>query len=111
MMSNQLGDDSLTLPLMAIGGKGVVSVLSNLAPKKVVALVKLGLDQNFAQAAKEHVKLFKVFKQMFIEPNPVPCKYAMSLKGMCSPAVRLPLTQMSESNKKIIATLLTEEGL
>jgi 4-hydroxy-tetrahydrodipicolinate synthase len=105
------GDDSLTLPLMAIGGKGVVSVLSNLAPERVVGMVNLALKGDFAAAAKVHVKTFKTFKNMFVETNPVPCKYAMSLKGLCNPSVRLPLVQMSDANKTFIKNLVQEEKL
>jgi len=105
------GDDSLTLPLMSIGGKGVVSVLSNLAPEKVVAMVQNAASGNFAEAAKQHCGLFKMFKNMFVESNPVPCKYAMYLNGMCSPAVRLPLVQMEKSSEQILVDTLIEQGL
>mmetsp|Transcript_7658 Transcript_7658/g.12403 ORF Transcript_7658/g.12403 Transcript_7658/m.12403 type:complete len:306 (+) Transcript_7658:376-1293(+) len=105
------GDDSLTLPLMSIGGKGVVSVLSNLAPEKVVSMVSDGLNGDFASAAKKHVGLFEVFKNMFIETNPVPCKYALEINGICNRSVRLPLCEMSEANAQTLVEVLVAKGL
>lgn len=105
------GDDSLTLPLISVGGSGVVSVLSNLAPEKVVSMVKNGLEGNMTKATSEHLELFKVFKTMFIETNPVPCKYAMSLNGLCHPSVRLPLAPLAESSAETLTNVLVEKGL
>lgn len=105
------GDDSLTIPLMSIGGKGVVSVLSNLAPEKVVSMVNAGLKGDFSSASKQHVELFKVFKNMFIESNPAPAKYAMEMAGICNASVRLPMTQMSEENAQILANVLVDKGI
>ncbi|GBG34901.1 4-hydroxy-tetrahydrodipicolinate synthase [Hondaea fermentalgiana] len=105
------GDDSLTLPLMSVGGKGVVSVLSNLAPEKVVSMVKAAADGDFAGAAKQHIELFPVFKGMFCETNPVPCKYAMSLAGMCDASVRLPLAPLAAESKAKVEAMCEAAGL
>ncbi|CAK9003040.1 4-hydroxy-tetrahydrodipicolinate synthase (HTPA synthase) [Durusdinium trenchii] len=105
------GDDSLTLPLMAVGGKGVVSVLSNLAPEKVVSMVKAGLQGDFASATKQHVNLFPLFKVMFCETNPVPCKYAMSINGICEPSVRLPLVGLQQASIDKLVPVLVDKGV
>jgi len=105
------GDDSLTLPLMSVGGKGVISVLSNAAPERVVSMVNAGVKGDFKSAMEEHLKLFPLFKGMFCETNPVPCKYAMSLAGMCEPTVRLPLAPLMEDSKKTVEHLCFEHGL
>mmetsp|Transcript_12782 Transcript_12782/g.20791 ORF Transcript_12782/g.20791 Transcript_12782/m.20791 type:complete len:306 (+) Transcript_12782:159-1076(+) len=105
------GDDSLTLPLMAVGGSGVVSVLSNLAPEAVVKMVKTAAEGDFASATKQHIELFPLFKGMFCETNPVPCKYAMSLAGMCNPSVRLPLAPLAESSKASVESICDTAGI
>mmetsp|Transcript_1316 Transcript_1316/g.2090 ORF Transcript_1316/g.2090 Transcript_1316/m.2090 type:complete len:299 (-) Transcript_1316:231-1127(-) len=105
------GDDSLTLPLMSVGGKGVVSVLSNLAPEKVVGMVGSALKGDFAAATKEHLSLFPIFKAMFVEANPVPCKYAMNKNGICTPAVRAPLCEMTEESVEVLMSALRPSGI
>jgi 4-hydroxy-tetrahydrodipicolinate synthase len=93
------GDDSLTLPFMSVGAVGVVSVVSNLLPAEVVALVNAFMSGDAGVAEKLHRRLFPLFKDMFIEPNPVPIKTALSWKGLLSPEVRLPLCPMSQANE------------
>jgi 4-hydroxy-tetrahydrodipicolinate synthase len=93
------GDDSLTLPFMAIGAVGVVSVASNLFPSQVCALVRACESGDLKSAAKLHRRLLPLFKDLFIEPNPVPVKTALGWRGEISPEVRLPLCEMSESNQ------------
>lgn len=105
------GDDSLTLPLMSVGGKGVVSVLSNLAPEKVVGMVKTALGGDFAAAAAQHIELFPLFKAMFCETNPVPVKYAMHLAGMCEPSVRLPICALEPASRTIVEDMLVAKGI
>ena len=95
---------------MSIGGKGVISVLSNMSVKDVRAIVDPATKGDFATAAKEHVRLFKLMKKMFMEPNPVPCKYCLSQLGRMEPMVRLPLVPASESTKAELDALLTEYG-
>ena len=93
------GDDSLTLPFMAVGAAGVVSVASNLFPAEVCALVRACESGDLKSAAKLHRKLLPLFKDLFIEPNPVPMKMALGWRGAMSGEVRLPLCEMSEANQ------------
>ena len=93
------GDDSLTLPFMAVGAAGVVSVASNLFPSEVCALIRACESADFKSAEKLHRKLLPLFKDLFIEPNPVPVKTALSWRGAMSGEVRLPLCEMSEVNQ------------
>jgi 4-hydroxy-tetrahydrodipicolinate synthase len=93
------GDDSLTLPFMAVGAAGVVSVASNLFPAEVCALVRAYESGDVKSAAKLHRRLFPLFKDLFIEPNPVPIKTVLGWRGAMSGEVRLPLCEMSEANQ------------
>jgi 4-hydroxy-tetrahydrodipicolinate synthase len=93
------GDDSLTLPFMAAGAAGVVSVASNLFPTEVCALVRVFGSGDVKAARELHGKMFAIFKDLFIEPNPVPAKTALSWRGAMSAEVRLPLCEMSEANQ------------
>ena len=93
------GDDSLTLPFMAVGAAGVVSVASNLFPSEVCALVRAAESGDLKLAEKSHRKLLPLFKDLFIEPNPVPVKTALGWRGAMSSEVRLPLCEMSEANQ------------
>jgi len=93
------GDDSLTLPFMAVGAVGVVSVASNLIPAEVSALVRCFESGDAGAAEKLHRRMFFLFKDLFIEPNPVPIKTALGWRGTMSSEVRLPLCQMSEANQ------------
>src|SRR5438477_6972862 len=85
------GDDSLTVPLMAIGATGVISVLSNLLPGKVKAITRNCLEGKFAEARKIHDQLFPLTKSLFVDGNPVGIKYAMKVAGMDTGEMRLPL--------------------
>ena len=93
------GDDSLTLPFMAVGAARVVSVASNLFPAEVCALVRAYESGDVKSAAKLHRRLLPLFKDLFIEPNPVPIKTALGWRGAISGGVRLPLCEMSEMNQ------------
>ena len=93
------GDDSLTLPFMSVGATGVVSVASNLFPTEVCALVRAFESGNVKSATDLHHRMFALFKDLFIEPNPVPVKTALGWRGAMSGEVRLPLCEMSESNQ------------
>src|SRR3989440_1130053 len=93
------GDDSLTLPFMAVGAVGVVSVASNLFPSEVCVLARACESGDLKSAEKSHRKLLPLFKDLFIEPNPVPVKTALGWRGAMSPEVRLPLVEMSEANQ------------
>ena len=93
------GDDSLTLPFMSVGAVGVVSVASNLFPSEVCALIRACESGDLKSAEKLHRKLLPLFKDLFIEPNPVPVKTALGWRGAMSGAVRLPLCEMNEANQ------------
>jgi 4-hydroxy-tetrahydrodipicolinate synthase len=102
------GDDSLTLPFMAVGAAGVVSVASNLFPSEVCALVRECEAGDLKSAEKLHRKFLPLFKDLFIEPNPVPVKTALGWRGAMSPEVRLPLCEMSEANQMRLRKTLEE---
>jgi len=94
------GDDSLTLPFMSVGAAGVVSVASNIFPAEVSGLVRAYQSGNTKLASDLHRKMLPVFKDLFIEPNPVPTKTALSWRGEMSADCRLPLCEMSDANEK-----------
>lgn len=93
------GDDLLTLPFMAVGAVGVVSVASNLIPAQISALVAALASGQTAAAERMHRRMFPLLKHLFIEPNPVPIKTAMAWRGLISGACRLPLCEMTEANE------------
>ena len=102
------GDDSLTLPFMAVGADGVVSVASNLFPAEVCALIRACESGDLKSAEQLHRKLLPLFKDLFIEPNPVPVKTALAWRGVMSGAVRLPLCEMTEANQARLRNTLEE---
>ncbi len=102
------GDDSLTLPFMAVGASGVISVASNLVPTAIVALVKNCQDSKFAEARQIHFQYYRLFKDIFIESNPVPVKFALAQMGMISPEVRLPLVPLSTTNATVVKATLKQ---
>ena len=102
------GDDALTLPLIAAGGDGAFSVVSNYSPDLVAQMTHAALDGDFETARKIHYRLLPFFKAAFVDGNPTSIKYAMSVKGLCKPCVRLPLVQVTESAKNTIKNALKE---
>ena len=94
------GDDSLTLPFMSVGAVGVVSVASNIFPAEISALVRAYQSGNTKLAGDLHRKMLPIFKNLFIEPNPVPTKTVLSWRGAMSAECRLPLCEMSDANEK-----------
>jgi 4-hydroxy-tetrahydrodipicolinate synthase len=102
------GDDSLTLPFMAVGAVGVVSVASNLFPSEICAFVRACESGDLRSAETSHRKLLPLFKDLFIEPNPVPVKTALGWRRAISPDVRLPLCEMSEANQARLRKTLEE---
>ncbi len=100
------GDDALTLPFLAVGAVGVVSVASNLVPAEVAALVRAGRADRREEATRLHHRLHGLFRDLFIEPNPVPVKTALCWRGQMSDEVRLPLCEMSETNRERLRTTL-----
>jgi 4-hydroxy-tetrahydrodipicolinate synthase len=102
------GDDSLTLPFMSVGAAGVVSVVSNLFPAEVCALVRAFESGDVKLAQKLHRKLFPLFKDLFIEPNPVPIKTALGWRGDMSSECRLPLCEMTAPNEARLRKTIEE---
>ena len=101
------GDDSLTLPMLSIGGKGVISVIANIVPKQMAEMIDYFFKGENNKASELNQKLFTLCKAIFIETNPIPIKYAMSVLGMPSGSMRLPLTSPSAENQKIIREALS----
>jgi len=101
------GDDTLTLPLMSIGGRGVISVVSNLLPERIKALVGAVLAGDFATARTLHFELYPLFKGMFVETNPIPIKTAMAMVGWDTGELRLPLCEMAATNQAELKKLIS----
>jgi 4-hydroxy-tetrahydrodipicolinate synthase len=89
------GDDSATLPLLALGAKGVIAVITNIVPREMVELVASALEGNFGRARDLHYRMLPLMRALFLETNPIPIKHAMSLLKRCTAEVRMPLTPMS----------------
>ena len=105
------GDDSLTLPIMAVGGKGVVSVAANIVPLQVSEMVDAALKGDWEKAQRLHIELFPVFKVLFIETNPIPVKAALGLMGLIHPEWRLPLAPPSPASLEKIREVLVKQGI
>jgi 4-hydroxy-tetrahydrodipicolinate synthase len=105
------GDVGLTLPILAIGGKGVISVVGNIVPDKMSTMIDLFLKGNFSSALKIHEELLPLSQAMFIETNPVPVKTAMNIIGLKGGTFRLPLVSMSEYNKQELISVLSKYNL
>ena len=105
------GDDSLTLPIGAVGGRGVISVLANALPSEIRKLTDAMLSGNMAGATEQHLKLMGLFSGIFVETNPMPIKAIMAGAGFCEPDVRLPLVPLGEEHKPKLAELLKPFGL
>ena len=100
------GDDAINYPILATGGKGVISVTSNLLPKKIADLVHTALNGDLNTSKKINEELWDINKVLFIESNPIPIKYAMHIAGLCELEYRLPLTPPSDENMKKIEEVL-----
>jgi 4-hydroxy-tetrahydrodipicolinate synthase len=105
------GDDSLTLPIVAAGGAGVISVLSNYAPRQFSDCVRAALRGDFQTARELHYQLFEVMKLNFVEPNPIPVKAALHLLGIIDNNLRMPLVPISDAHKARLQDALTAAGL
>src|SRR6266481_2127754 len=105
------GDDSLTLPMMSVGAAGVISVASNVMPREVTEMTHAALKGDFERAGRIHAKLFPIFKDLFIETNPIPVKAAMAMMGLIDEAYRLPLVPMSDANRAQLRKTLQALGL
>ena len=97
------GDDNLAFPLIALGGKGVISVASNLVPGRMKEMVSAALQGMWDKARELHYKLLPLFKAIFIETNPIPIKAALAMKGLMKEVYRLPMCPLAEENRKTLA--------
>ena len=105
------GDDSLTLPFMAVGAQGVISVASNVIPRQVAQMVKAYAAGKPGAALKVHQKYYPLFKDLFIETNPVPVKAALAMLGQIEEEYRLPLVPMSAKNREVLRATMKAVGL
>jgi 4-hydroxy-tetrahydrodipicolinate synthase len=105
------GDDALTLPFMAVGAQGVISVASNIIPKAVAQMVNAYASGKSAAALKVHQRYYPVFKDLFLETNPIPVKAALAMMGMVAEEYRLPLVPMSPKNRALLEGTLKACGV
>lgn len=105
------GDDSLTLPFMSVGAQGVISVASNIIPREVSRMVNAFARGQAREAQKLHAKFYPVFKDLFLETNPVPVKAALAMMGLIEEEYRLPLVPMSEQNKAVLRKAMAAAGV
>lgn len=105
------GDDNLTLPVLSIGGVGVISVLANIIPADVISVIEAFNQGNIKKAQRLHNKMLPLAKAMFVETNPIPIKKAMEILGLCSGELRLPLCEMAEENIEKLKAALQNYGL
>jgi 4-hydroxy-tetrahydrodipicolinate synthase len=105
------GDDSLTLPFMAVGAQGVISVASNVAPREVATMVRAFAAGDTKKALAIHQKLYPLFKDLFIETNPVPVKAALAMLGQIDEEYRLPLVRMSAANRATLKAAMKAAGI
>ncbi len=105
------GDDGLTVPLAAVGGDGIISVISNLAPAEVTSMTEAALAGNFSDASAIYYQLLPFIRAAFVETNPCPIKYALSLKGLPAGSLRLPLVPVTAASEEIIKQALEKSRL
>jgi 4-hydroxy-tetrahydrodipicolinate synthase len=105
------GDDALTLPMMALGGKGVVATVSNIMPRETHELAAAALAGDFARAREIHYKLLPLVRAIFVETNPIPVKQAVAFMGKCTAEMRMPLTPMSPGPAEKLHALMKEMRL
>ncbi len=105
------GDDSLTLPMMSVGAKGSISVVSNILPGQTSCMCKLFAEGKHKEALEIHKELFPLIKALFIETNPIPVKYATHLMGFCEPSLRLPLTELSNEHRSALKKAMINTGI
>jgi 4-hydroxy-tetrahydrodipicolinate synthase len=105
------GDDALTLPLMAIGGRGLISVASNSVPKEIAQLVEAAERGDFVKARQLHYKLVPLMLGNFVESNPGPVKFAMAAMGLCEEVYRLPMVSPRPASQEKIRAFLKELGI
>jgi 4-hydroxy-tetrahydrodipicolinate synthase len=105
------GDDNLTLPLMSVGGRGVISVIANIVPRETAEMTHAALAGDWKLARELHLKLFPLARAAFMETNPIPVKEAMGMMGMLEPEFRLPMCPMGSGNRERLRAILVQHGL
>jgi 4-hydroxy-tetrahydrodipicolinate synthase len=105
------GDDSLTLPMMSVGGKGVVSVASNVIPAEVTQMTHAALAGDWDRAREIHYRLYPLFRDLFVETNPIPVKAALAMLGRIAEEYRLPMCAMSEGNRATLLASMRAAGI
>ena len=105
------GDDSLTLPMMAVGASGVISVAANVVPADVTAMVHAALDGDWERAGTLHARLYPLFRDLFVETNPIPVKAALAMLGKIAEEYRLPLSPMADENRNVLKASLRRAGV
>ncbi len=105
------GDDNLLLPVLAIGGRGVISVLSNMLPADVKKVITLFNQGDFDGSRKAFYRILPLCRAMFLETNPIPVKAAMEMLGYCTSEIRLPLTPLTDSNRELLKKTMIEYGI
>jgi 4-hydroxy-tetrahydrodipicolinate synthase len=105
------GDDNLTLPLLAVGGHGVISVIANILPRETAEMVHAALEGDWKRARDLHYRLFPLARAAFLETNPIPIKEAMAMAGMLEPEFRLPMCRMSDANRERLRAVLKSYAL
>ena len=105
------GDDNLTLPLLAVGGHGVISVIANIVPRETAEMVHAALDGDWKRARELHYKLFPLARAAFLETNPIPIKEAMAMASMIEPEFRLPMCRMGDANRERLRAILKSYAL
>lgn len=104
------GDDSLTIPVISVGGKGIISVISNYAPSEFGKMVNFALKGKYEEARRIHYKLYELMELNFVESNPIPVKYIMSLLKLCTDTVRMPLLPLQNKNRSVLRKALESAG-
>ena len=105
------GDDNLTLPLMSVGGRGVISVIANIVPRETAEMTHAALAGDWKLARELHLKLFPLARAAFMETNPIPVKEAMGMMGMLEPEFRLPMCPLGAANRERLKAILVQHGL
>ena len=105
------GDDALTLPMMAVGATGVISVVSNILPAEVSRLVALALANDWPAARQLHYRLYPLFRDLFVETNPIPVKAALAMLGTIAEEYRLPLCAIGDTSRETLRTAMRQAGL
>ncbi len=105
------GDDALTLSILAVGGRGVISVVANELPEKTAQMVSYALEGDFERARSVHFELLPLMEANFIETNPIPVKYALSRMGLITEKYRLPMVPMGAESRRMMDTVLEQMGL